>query len=107
MSQHLKLLASGVRLRDGVGAPLPAWPREGMLFEVRCRCGNRCLTFRVRRVNSRSFYISSWGKPPQRFPVEAWQEWLKARKREGDIRLARGVARERPLFIVIEGGRGR
>ncbi len=107
MSQDLKLLASGARPRDAARVPLPGRPREGMLFEVRCRCGNRCLTFRVRRVNSRSFYVSSWGQPLQRYPVEAWREWIEARQREGDIRQARVAPARRPLFIVLEGGRAR
>jgi len=83
-----------------------------MLFEVRCRCGNRCLTWRVRRVNSRSFYISSWGKPLQRYPLEAWTSWLQDRLREGDIRLAArpdfACGRAQPVpptLEVIDGGR--
>ena len=112
LGRHLELLSSPPRLRDATGTLLPARPQEGMLFEVRCRCGNRCHTWRVRRVNNRSFYISSWGQPLQRLPLESWTPWLEALLREGDIRLTDRLGRpcgrehpEPPPLELLEGGR--
>jgi len=86
---------------DATGKPLPCAPREGLVFELRCRGCPRTETWRIRKVNSRSFYVATWGARPRRVPLEQWESWLDALMQEGELRLVDcALARLR----LIEGG---
>lgn len=103
MRNSLRILSGGlasiVKL-DATGTPLPCAPREGLVFELRCRGCPLAQTWRIRKVNSRSFYVANWGRPPIRMPIEAWDDWLDALMREGELRLADCSV---PCLKLIEG----
>ena len=85
---------------DATGTPLPCTPRTGLVFELHYRDSSRARTFRIRTVNSRSFYIASWGAPPTRVPLDQWDAWLDALMREGELRL---VDYSMPHLKLVEG----
>ena len=87
--RHLQSLArptaGGGELHSSDGIPLPAQPRVG--FKLRVKWGPRywnCSGWRVTAVNSRSFYVWANGWK-QRFLLEEWGDFLRARLREGDV----------------------
>ncbi len=90
MANRLQLLhGGGVTRVDACGCPIPERPREGLVFEFRCRdCGcTRELTMRISRVNSRSFYVTLCGNARQRFALEEWGEWLEGWMVQGELKL--------------------
>jgi len=88
---------------DATGQALPCAPREGLVFELRCRGCPRTQTWRIRKVNSRSFYVATWGARPHRIPLEQWGDWLEALMQEGELRL---VDCAMPSLRLIEGDAG-
>ncbi|GEM_PF-5745269 len=102
---HLTLLRSQDRLqglRDHVGRPLPSAPRIGLRFEVQWGADPCCVdTWTVRRVNTRSFYASTWGRPLERRLLSEWRCWLDERADEGDLRLVDDAP---PVLECLAGG---
>ena len=88
--------------RDHAGRPLPQAPRVGLRFEVQWGADPCCVdTWTVRRVNSRSFYASTWGRPLERRLLGEWRGWLDERAEEGELRLIDDAP---PVLELLDGG---
>ena len=86
---HLQSVArapgGSAALHTSDGVVLPSRPRVG--FKLKVKWGPRywnCSGWRVTAVNSRSFYVWANGWK-QRFLLEEWGDFLRARLREGDV----------------------
>ncbi len=88
--RHLRALPSsgtGSELKDMAGQPLPLSPRVGFdLLVTHAAPSFELVIWRVRIVNSRSFYVRA-RQARHRFLLEEWEGFLRERLAEGRVRI--------------------